>query len=673
MTIGLITKLAKHVHQLIHDAGIRADLANPAQGAGVIKFATTQDYPSDSVGAVLKGVGINPWVFSNLITNKPDPTNYSTWDWEPAIKAAILLASTSVTRKVVFPKGMYSTSPVYITDAPISDVEILFQGSTLKCIGARTKGTRYDWEYGVLTFHGADSGTSQTVNQVVTLPENTTDWAVTNSGAFATGDYWIIEIDPANDPDAGGNFSTKKVWRLLQCTSINSATSVSFDYTRVFPIASGTVVKFTKVNPVKNVHVKDVELVYDRAYIEGDPTAQLEASSGVAFYKAVNCTAENVTYRRNPKQAAHFEFSHGCKASGIVMLDPVETTSGGYCVQFEKSIYFEAKKCRASKDRHMFDATASSNGKVTDCSGYNSTNSTFTTHGTWEHDIEYIGNSGHFQLAGSGTDFGQTSLRIVVRDHVGTVINAVMNVYDLTIENSRFTSISNINVDGLRIINSEFLNDVRLTKVSSLSKRESMAEQSYFKVGANFFNLATAHRLTMIHCTLPDILNGSLAGVGQLYLLDCICINTGTSNAALAVPLTRLEIRGGLWHGLPLLIPDSATEQTVVIKDVDVDILNRPNTLALLQTNKLGGSLAIVYAPRRSKTTGRHITALNVGTSAPTKIMLRDAELVGGTIQIESSVVAAGWLMRTNMIYNGCIPTLPAASTKVAVGTELTL
>ena len=659
--------------KLIGDDSLRQQLASP-QGAGMSGWV--RDLPGSQSGDMGKALNVLPvsvLEFSHLVVVRPNPADAETWDWAPAFRAAVLAAVAFGINKVTAPKATYNCSPVYFTGSPIKDVEIDLHGSTVKCIGARTMGTRYDWEYGIFTFHGADSGVSQTVTLPATLPEYTSDWTVNNSAEFTTGDYWIVEIDPDNNPDAGGNFSTKKVWRLLQCTSINSGASVSFDYARVFQIDSGTKVKYTKVDPVKNVTIKNVELIYDRAYVAGDATAQLEASSGVAFYKAVNCSAEGVTYKRNPKQAVHFEFAHGCSAKRIEMFDPVEDVSGGYCVQFEKSIYFEVEQCRSSKERHLFDATASSNGRVIGCSGFNSANTTFTTHGSWEHDIDYVDNVGHFQLAGSGTDFGQTNLRIKVRNHVGTVLNAVTKVSDLTIENSRFTSVSNINVDGLRISNSEFLNDVRFSKVSSNSKRDSTAEDTYFKVGANFFSLPSVARMVMVRCTLLEMLNTALAGAGQLILVDCTCINTGTANVPLSIPLARLEVRGGIWHGLPIMLDDNVANQVVIFLGCEVDILNKPTTLSLVQTTKTGGSLALTYSPSKSTTAGRHITANNVGVSAPTKILLRDTELVGGTIQVQSPVIAGGWFMRDTVVYNGCVPALPALGPRIGVGNELTI
>lgn len=645
------------------------DLANstdPSKGAGLVGW--TRAVLADKINTVHKALDaqeFNIWEFANLATGYTVGGNPLTWDWAPAFLAAFQSANNG---RLVIPKSTYNTSPVYAVNTPIENLEIDFCDSQINCIGPRTLGTQFDWEYGVITFFGQDAGVSQTVTLSATLPATDNAWQVANSAAFADGDFWILEVDPSNTVD----FSTKTVWRMLRVTKIDSATVVRFDYQRVFDIPSGTEVKFTKVNPVKNVRVKNLNLEYTLSY-SGTAQNMLEASSGVSFYKAFDCHVENVKYTRNPKQAAHFEFTHSCSANDVRMIDPVETVSGGYNTQFEKSIYFLANKIQSSKERHVFDATASSNGMVSRSYGFDTANSSFTTHGTWEHDIEYVDNVGHFQLAGSGPDFGQTALRITVRNHVGTVLNVATNISDLTITNSQFASVSNINVDGLSLSNVKFLNDVRFTKVSSNSNRESEADGCAFKVGANFFNLPTSSRLTMRNCALPEMLNGALVGAGELILIECLCVNTGTSSAALAVPLGRLEVRGGLWHGLPILLADNTTDQNIVFNDCEVWLRNRPNTLPLVQTTKTGGSLFLSYAPKKSLTTGRHITANNVGVSAPTKIMLRDVELQDGTIQVQAPVIAGGWFMRDNVIYNGCVATLPAAGVRIGVGTELTI
>lgn len=44
---------------------------------------------SASVAKTLNGLPVNIWEFSNLVTKKDDPNDPSTWDWSPAVSAAI--------------------------------------------------------------------------------------------------------------------------------------------------------------------------------------------------------------------------------------------------------------------------------------------------------------------------------------------------------------------------------------------------------------------------------------------------------------------------------------------------------------------------------------------------------------------------------------------------------
>lgn len=660
---------------IIPSAGssMELELALLDQTKGSEKVGHLRKKPSvtlNTVGKFLGMMSVNMMEHSGLVTYRPSQ-DMGTWDWAPALKEAILQAQFLGIQKVTMPKGVYGTSPIYFDEAStvLRDVHIDFNGSTFNCIAPRTKGTRYDWRWGIFTFHGTDVGAYQDVVTSEVLTELNNVWPVLDSSKFDKGDFITVEVDPE-----AVKYATKTVWRQFQITSINSPTSIGLSYMRAADIPQGTTIRFQKVNPMRNVVVSNLVLVYDRPFTAGDAQSQLEASSGVVFMKADGCKALNVEYRRNPKQAVHFEYTTNCSAEHIRMYDPIESNSGGYCVQFEKSDQFLVFMCRASKDRHLFDATASSNGRVIQCSGLDTLNSSFTTHGTHEHNIEYIQCVGHFQLAGSGVDFGQTSFKITLKGHVGSILNARETVYDLTLDGCTFTSVSNINLDGLRIVNSAFLNDVRITKVSDKSKRASVADTTTFKVGANFFNLTLPGLLRMESCTLPEMLNGSILGIGSLILQDCKCINTGSSAVPLNITLPRFEVRGGEWKGLPIMVSDVTADQVVILDGCEIDIMNRPVSLSLVQTTKTSGNLSLEFKPRVSRTTGRHLTANTAGAStAISKISIRDTELIGGTVQVQAGVLTGGYLMRNGVVYNKCTPTFPPNASNIGAGTEITL
>ena len=87
MSNGTITKLAKYVDKLLVDAGIRTDLSG-LTGAGLIGW--TRSALSTSIGnagQMLNTLPMNVWEKAYLITDKPNPADYKTWDWSPAFQA----------------------------------------------------------------------------------------------------------------------------------------------------------------------------------------------------------------------------------------------------------------------------------------------------------------------------------------------------------------------------------------------------------------------------------------------------------------------------------------------------------------------------------------------------------------------------------------------------------
>ena len=149
MTIGLITKLAKVADKLLYDAGIRRDLANPALGLDLIGY-------EPSVGSPLvygiKGIlsqSISLWEkrFSDLC-GKPDAANPLTWDWGPAIQAAInyvislaqASGSTYGLPQIVVPGLRYKVNVAITT---VAWVKLNFQGMSIWDFTGSAIGTNH--------------------------------------------------------------------------------------------------------------------------------------------------------------------------------------------------------------------------------------------------------------------------------------------------------------------------------------------------------------------------------------------------------------------------------------------------------------------------------------------------------------------------------------------------
>ena len=81
MTIGLITKLAKFVPNLL---GLVSD-----NGTLWMKFKRTALGASiSSLNRILSAHPATLWEYSEFVVSKPDPSDWTTWDWGPALVAA---------------------------------------------------------------------------------------------------------------------------------------------------------------------------------------------------------------------------------------------------------------------------------------------------------------------------------------------------------------------------------------------------------------------------------------------------------------------------------------------------------------------------------------------------------------------------------------------------------
>lgn len=99
-------------------AALKANLALPS-GSGLSGFSRIPLVTkADNVGEMLSTADISPWEFADLITSKPTQSDPATWDWFPALSAAMTQAETTgqcvqlpplkmkTSQTVVIPKGI---------------------------------------------------------------------------------------------------------------------------------------------------------------------------------------------------------------------------------------------------------------------------------------------------------------------------------------------------------------------------------------------------------------------------------------------------------------------------------------------------------------------------------------------------------------------------------------
>ncbi|SFF75892.1 hypothetical protein SAMN05216251_12796, partial [Actinacidiphila alni] len=79
----------------------------------------------------------------------------------------------------------------------------------------------------------------------------------------------------------------------------------------------------------------------------------------------------------------------------------------------------------------------------------------FTTHGQYEHDLLFDGNSGLMDIANSGAQWGDSAKRITVRNHVCSWFTANTKITDLTLENVHVVPRPTFDPAGALVINAD--------------------------------------------------------------------------------------------------------------------------------------------------------------------------------------------------------------------------
>lgn len=149
MTIGLITKLAKYADRLVN-------LLSP-NGAGGIMWARSNLALAitGSTGMKLSTTQVDIWEFVGSVTYRPDPTNFSTWDWTQAFEASRVTLGALGGGTLTF-----GTGGVYQALDIRHDRSILFDGrgvnaTELKQIAGANRDFIKSENFDVLTLTGA--------------------------------------------------------------------------------------------------------------------------------------------------------------------------------------------------------------------------------------------------------------------------------------------------------------------------------------------------------------------------------------------------------------------------------------------------------------------------------------------------------------------------------------
>lgn len=401
----------------------------------------------------------------------------------------------------------------------------------------------------VLSFRGTRTATTHTHTLGARLPDLSDLFEVGDSGGFAVGQWWALESD-AKD----GKYE-KEIQRLVQITEIPDGSHVRINYKTGWELAAGRTLTWTRVKPVERAHVRNM-------VFEGAGDDQYTGSHPVAYEYAVRCDVSGIEATGTFWPVVMRRWCTYYRTDRCSLANPASVTYGGagYLTQQIYCLYGHVEDCHTSNARHLNDFTASAWSYVTNCHGDGDDQGPFVTHGQFEHDLVYTGNSGLMTFANSGPAWGGAAKRITVRRHACSWFVARVKVTELTLEDVTVVGKKSLkdsgmlwaNADGLQIRGCTASGPLILSQASALSERPTVVADSAFSYakGAEVTQGDVRADVTLLRTVLDGLDGAAFKGTGALVLEGCALNGAGEGEKAAPVTVahSRVTLDGGSLH-----------------------------------------------------------------------------------------------------------------------------
>ncbi|GIP39931.1 hypothetical protein J31TS4_32110 [Paenibacillus sp. J31TS4] len=447
-----------------------------------------------------------------------------------------------------------------------SGIELDFYGHTVTTNGIELN-TRDNPFGAVLFFQGTPAGPTQTVTLSAELIELTDVLEVADASAFQVEDWWIAQVK--NNPGGGAQ---RELDYLLKVTEILDSKHIRVNYKLGWALAAGRVITYKKMNPVFRCHVRNMRFVgvpvpptnstSERPFETWDQIG----SNPVAYEFAVECDVSGVRATKVFWPVVQRRYCTHYVTERCELINPEERDWGGtgYLTQQLNVLYGHVRDCNTSNARHLNDFTCAGYCMVENCHGDGDDYGPFVTHGQFEHDLVYIGNSGLLSFANSGTTWGDSAKRITVRKHVATRIVAHKKLTDLTLEDVHAfykEGLANsgtiwANADGLQMRGCTAETMLTLSRSSNRSKRANLADGCTFGMTKDYEisrpvrstavgNLPVDADFTMTNCQFLNVDNNNIGSFERLVLVNTWFKGASPAASPIRVGSKEIVMQGG--------------------------------------------------------------------------------------------------------------------------------
>jgi len=557
-----------------------------------------------------------------------------------------------------------------------SGVELDFGGHLVSTDGIEPN--THDNPFGaVLFFTGKPTGATVTYPLPEAWPELTDAVAVPDASAFPVDSWWALQSDEV----AGGGGDERELQRFVRVTQRIDGTHVRVDYLNGWTLDKGRKLTWRGVAPVERVRIHSMRFAgagpFDGPTDGSLPDArEITGSHPVAFEYAVHCDVADIHAKQTWWPVIMRRWNSHFVTERCSLENPPTVFYGGagYLTQQIYCLYGTVRDCRSSNARHLNDLTASAYCLVQNChgDGDDQGGNPFTTHGQYEHDLTFIGNSGLMDIANSGAQWGTSAKRITVRDHVCSWFVASTKITDLTLENVRVVPRSTFDPQATLTINADGAQLRGCTaglfaigQRSARSSRPTVIEDCTIALpkGQVLVQTPVTAPVTFSHCRIDGV-DGTIArGAGALRFVDCTL--TGPAGGdPFQIGSADLTLRGGTVDGVAL-VATAARDQRVTV-DGTRFTTTRTSAPTVARGDGTGAVSWRIDGIASDAPAGTPHLAIERGTN---HLRLTGAELTGGVLKLP----AAGFGTGSTLLYDGSTErgverTLPEPTNRIVLG-----
>lgn len=418
-----------------------------------------------------------------------------------------------------------------------SRITLDFNGHTVY-----TYGSDGDSNSGSATFFftGELLKTKMAVTLSEDLPEYSENYPVKDSSRFTVGQWYTLNCDTV----PGGGGSERELQKLAKVVGIPDETHVTFDYKLGWPLAKGRRITYQQVSPVHDVCIKNMHFVGS-----GRPTTTAggTGSNPISFEYAVRCNVYNCHATQSFWSMIFRRYNTQYVTEFCSLYNPVEIQVGGtgYLTQQIACCYGVVRDCVAAQMRHLTDFTGSAYCEVINCHAVGDNMGPFGTHGQYEHDLTFIGNSGLIGLTNTMTVWGRAAKNVVIKRHTGAAVLIQNFVTNVTLEDVHtfqepgmvYAGMIKANVDGLIMRHCHADTTLMLSQYTDRSHRPCIISDCSFKtlkgqaigrIGAHVSSEQLGNDkkpiwspVTFRNCTIEGIDDSPYYGIGELLFERC--------------------------------------------------------------------------------------------------------------------------------------------------------